>query len=465
MDNRRSTRVSAVLPIMLSGIDSEGVPFNENAWTIGVNKHGAKLSTSRRLAAGDQVMVGNSVLRQLAQARVTRVMKEGGAFEIGVELLDPQDVWGAKTPPPDWGELNSSGVGDQGFEPASDRAEANSGTEPNGPPTGHAQQGAERLGAGGNGGAISPAPHFESLTDFLRACRTELKGLLAEIQQIQQKSYETIQSLFEQVHVRWREELEGAAANFVNATSKRIQEEATIAFEVFGREANARKAGLVDEVLAQSHAARQQIELSLKEGAEEYQRRLADLSASTFEDFQQRAKTLFEGFRTELEKTVEDLKKQGMEEVSDRLRDTSLNLADELRRRAEVGFEILNEQLGRSGKAVVEETQRQVASLRESALTDLGKEASDTVQQHVAFGASGLKESADRTRVDLEAYFQQSVETFQKRLEELSSVGLQKYRGTSEFLLGDLQSRLDQAARALQQASTGQATGPQQVSG
>jgi hypothetical protein len=76
-----------VLPVLLSGADSNGNAFNETTWTIGVNRHGAKISTSFRLSVGDQVSVGNPVLGQSAQARVARVTEKGSAFEIGIELM------------------------------------------------------------------------------------------------------------------------------------------------------------------------------------------------------------------------------------------------------------------------------------------------------------------------------------------------------------------------------------------
>src|SRR5207245_6276001 len=77
-----------------------------------MNKYGAKLSTSYRLGVGDQVMVGNTVLGHYAQARVTRVIEKGRAFEIGVELTEPQDVWRPKFPPADWTENNRGGARD-----------------------------------------------------------------------------------------------------------------------------------------------------------------------------------------------------------------------------------------------------------------------------------------------------------------------------------------------------------------
>src|SRR3989442_15399995 len=101
MEDRRSTRLPIVLPVTLSGIDNNGQAFKENTWTMGINKHGAKLSTAYRLAGGDQVMVGNTVPGHYAQARGTRGIEKGRASETGVELTEPPDVCRPKFPPGD----------------------------------------------------------------------------------------------------------------------------------------------------------------------------------------------------------------------------------------------------------------------------------------------------------------------------------------------------------------------------
>jgi len=102
---RRSSRLSIVLPITIRGIDVTGQAFKENTWTIGVNKHGAKLATFHQLAQGDQISIENPVLGRSAKARVVRVGEKRfpeDPYEIGVELLEAQNIWGVRYPPEDW---------------------------------------------------------------------------------------------------------------------------------------------------------------------------------------------------------------------------------------------------------------------------------------------------------------------------------------------------------------------------
>ena len=99
---RRSARLSIIVPITVHGADATGQFFKENTWTISVNKHGGRIATFHQLAAGDQIVIENPLLGRSAEARVNRVCEKHFAedpYEVCVELLEAQNVWGAKLPP------------------------------------------------------------------------------------------------------------------------------------------------------------------------------------------------------------------------------------------------------------------------------------------------------------------------------------------------------------------------------
>ena len=98
---RRSARLSIKIPVTLRGTAAAGQAFKENTWTISVNKHGGRIATFHQLAADDQIIIENPLLGRSAKARVTRVCKKRLAedpYEVCVELLEPQNVWGVKPP-------------------------------------------------------------------------------------------------------------------------------------------------------------------------------------------------------------------------------------------------------------------------------------------------------------------------------------------------------------------------------
>ena len=108
---RRSARLSIIVPITVHGTDSAGQSFKENTWTISVNKHGGRIATFHRLAVDDQVLIENPLLGRSARGRVNRICEKRFAedpFEVCVELLEAQNVWGVRLPPEDWAKERQS---------------------------------------------------------------------------------------------------------------------------------------------------------------------------------------------------------------------------------------------------------------------------------------------------------------------------------------------------------------------
>ena len=113
---RRSARLSIIVPVTVRGTDTSGQAFKENTWTISVNRHGGRIATFRQLAADDQIVVENPLLGRTAKARVIRVCEKRFAedpYEVCVELLEAQNVWGIKLPPEDWEKEQQMVPGDQ----------------------------------------------------------------------------------------------------------------------------------------------------------------------------------------------------------------------------------------------------------------------------------------------------------------------------------------------------------------
>lgn len=123
---RRSARLSMIIPITIHGTDNGGQAFRENTWTIGVNKQGAKIATFHPLLLGSQISVVNPVLGRTAKARVIWVGEKRfpeDPYEVGVELVEAQNVWGVKFPPEDWQRPLGAGGGVRGHEGAAEGAE------------------------------------------------------------------------------------------------------------------------------------------------------------------------------------------------------------------------------------------------------------------------------------------------------------------------------------------------------
>jgi hypothetical protein len=99
---RRSVRFSIKVPVTLHGTDVAGQAFKENTWAFSVNKHGGRIATFHHLAVGDQIIIENALQGRSAKARVVRFCEKRLAedpHEVCAELLEAQNVWGAKLPP------------------------------------------------------------------------------------------------------------------------------------------------------------------------------------------------------------------------------------------------------------------------------------------------------------------------------------------------------------------------------
>lgn len=118
-ENRRSTRLSISIPIVISGVDVDGNNFTENVRTLIVNKHGGKVATTHLLAMGSEVLIENRAMGVVAKASVVWLgekLHAGNIHHVGLQLLEAQNVWGIAFPPGDW----QSGQGEEGRSAAHD---------------------------------------------------------------------------------------------------------------------------------------------------------------------------------------------------------------------------------------------------------------------------------------------------------------------------------------------------------
>lgn len=111
---RRSTRLAVSIPITVVGKNKDGQEFRENTRTLIVSKHGAKLIMVQQVAVGADVVLTNRALGRSVRAAVVWVGQESPARdfrEVGVQLVDPENVWGLEFSPEDWNEALATGTG------------------------------------------------------------------------------------------------------------------------------------------------------------------------------------------------------------------------------------------------------------------------------------------------------------------------------------------------------------------
>jgi PilZ domain len=101
LEKRRSDRLMLTVPLRIEGKDPDGTEFLEEARTVTLNRHGARILITRALAGGSTIKVTNLVSRRNAEFRVvgplTPRTETGG--EWGIECINKIDIWGIQFPP------------------------------------------------------------------------------------------------------------------------------------------------------------------------------------------------------------------------------------------------------------------------------------------------------------------------------------------------------------------------------
>lgn len=102
-ERRRSDRILLTVPLRVRGKDQVGVSFSEEARSIALNRHGARIQIARPLGVGQILRVHNQLSEREARFRVVGPVapptKQGG--EWGIECLDSSiNIWAIQFPPP-----------------------------------------------------------------------------------------------------------------------------------------------------------------------------------------------------------------------------------------------------------------------------------------------------------------------------------------------------------------------------
>jgi hypothetical protein len=100
LESRRSSRVPLKIVVSVEGSTETLTCEGE---TIVVNLHGALLATKVGLQLGMEVLIQVFLTGKKAHARVVYI-DPVNPLHCGVELRQPQNIWGVPLPPEDWAE-------------------------------------------------------------------------------------------------------------------------------------------------------------------------------------------------------------------------------------------------------------------------------------------------------------------------------------------------------------------------
>lgn len=89
------------MPIQVSAVDAAGQPFNEEARTLLLSRHGAAIVLKRRLASEQEIRIRRlSTGKEAAFRVVGQIGGEDESYVYGVAILDASvNLWGIEFPP------------------------------------------------------------------------------------------------------------------------------------------------------------------------------------------------------------------------------------------------------------------------------------------------------------------------------------------------------------------------------
>jgi len=104
LHRHRTQRVLLQIPVRVSGRNSLGSPFEEEAQTVVINANGALLLLSTQMTQGQTLTLMNIAAKQSAECVVAYLgQHQGQRAEVGVGFLLPNPgFWHVTFPPLDW---------------------------------------------------------------------------------------------------------------------------------------------------------------------------------------------------------------------------------------------------------------------------------------------------------------------------------------------------------------------------
>jgi hypothetical protein len=104
MSQRRSQRIVLAVPVVISGISSDGSVFSERTTTLVVNAHGALIQLREPVVAGEKLRIRNAITDEEICCVVTNLNPGKTVVpEVGVQFCAPNPhFWHVSFPPANW---------------------------------------------------------------------------------------------------------------------------------------------------------------------------------------------------------------------------------------------------------------------------------------------------------------------------------------------------------------------------
>lgn len=221
------------------------------------------------------------------------------------------------------------------------------------------------------------------LTAVLEASRSELDRLLAETQNIHERSWRVIHTLLEDSQLRASQAVDACLARFEKEIQDRVISEMAMMLQNFDVEAGARLAARLDQALATAKQRQQSIEQDLAIAVAENRKQLDQLSTGVADGLQQREQHLLENLQRETQRQLGELAKNA-NRISDNIQRLGDSLGADLKKYTEDAVQVFQSRIELVWKEVVERAEQQIAETARTCTAALAKQAREVVDREMS---------------------------------------------------------------------------------
>lgn len=290
--------------------------------------------------------------------------------------------------------------------------------------------------------------HIGSLLDRLQATRSEVDGLLARLQELQQSGeaevektkrniqeagWQALQAATEQLDETLQKDIEKSTQSALEDTSKKLQENAALVLERLTEESNSRLSALLDTFAKKSLPELQMLQTA---GLEQTRRAVGDAAqratGKAIEALETRSNSVLHDFQAKVETSVTAAREKSIDEVSQHVRKTAKELGaaseDELQKQAKDARQLLKEDLKNASKTLAEDGKKQLSALTNETLGALNTSVKSGLDEFQNEVEKQLHLFEDKAARDLESHFQKSAEKHREALLKISATMQMKRR-------------------------------------
>jgi hypothetical protein len=448
---RRSTRLNAIVPMTVMGVDSYRGPYREDVSTVTVSCHGCRYESKHDVLTNSWVMLelprkgqGESVSARGLVKWVKRPVDAGGIFETAIELENPDNIWGIDAPPQDWitfceSRLQSSGNGK---------------SKPFAVPKPELQPKPTASSKPGSGVSITSV--VTNARAPVRADQRSSGLLMGDFHQQMEKM------LFDAAATAVREK----AASTMDEIRDSLREEAK---QALSEVATSQTTTWIEQTLKQLNRISQE---SAKTFHAAWTKRLESDIARALDRVEERSKeldalaqSLSANALDRLQRGLESSRGEGVDRIVAKLREQSAPVIDhaketiaELSKEREQLQTIIEQSMDRS-TARIEEIcagfEKQFETILRERLDAACGELQSTIQSSLAAAHSDLSSSAQEQQAESQARFRQAVESLESALGELRKQAAETSRQFVAELSRQSRSHLELMSSAIAEAARG----------